>query len=275
MKRILLAISAVLTIYGQQAAAQIKSGTDTLIVDQVEYRITYDAKQVNDTTQTPYIYQKAQMRLDIGKNISRFYNQSYMDWAAQVKQMIYSGGGIDLSKAQPVRCMVWEFYKNYPEQGQTLYQESAGGVKYQCIEAVEAPEWQIVADSTASIIGYGCQLAKTQFKGRTWYAWYAEDLPLSEGPWKLCGLPGLILRAYDAQRQFSFEAVGLESLKGSEPLKYLKPQNKAEKVSQADLVKIKQREDGLQKYRDAKIYDADGNPIKPKARKKVFNPIER
>ncbi len=59
------------------------SGVDMLTLDQVKYRITYDAKQVNDTTQIPYIYRKAQMRLDIGSNITHFYNQSKEQWEQQ------------------------------------------------------------------------------------------------------------------------------------------------------------------------------------------------
>ena len=275
MKKVLILVVATLTVCSQRAMAQMKMGADTITVDQVDYRVTYDAKQVNDTTSTPYLYKRAQMRLDIGKNITRFYNYSKILWGEQVKQMIMSGGVIDLQKAEPVRCMDWEYYKNYPEQGKTLYLETVAMVNYQCIENVETPSWQIVPDSTASIIGYNCQMAKVQFKGRTWYAWYAEDIPVAEGPWKLCGLPGLVLRAYDAQRQFCLDAVGLESLKGSAPLQYVNKGNKPETVSQADLLKIKQREDGMQKFRDAKVYDKDGNPIKPKPRKKAFNPIEK
>ena len=274
MKKILMILAAILAIGSLTAKAQMRSGVDTLTLDQVKYRITYDAKQVNDTTQIPYIYRKAQMRLDIGSNITHFYNQSKEQWEQQVLQMILSGGVIDLRKAEPVKCMDFEFLKNYPKNGLTLFQDSWVLTTYHCIEKAETPDWQLIPDSTTTIIGYHCQLAKTNFKGRTWLAWYAEDIPVPEGPWKLCGLPGLILRAYDAQQQFYLNAIGLEDLKGKETLKYAKPE-KAEKVSQSDLTKIKLRDDGSEMLRDVKATDANGKPIKPKARKRVFNPIER
>lgn len=164
MKKILMILAVFLALGSLTAKAQMRSGVDTLTLDQVKYRITYDAKQVNDTTQIPYIYRKAQMRLDIGSNITHFYNQSKEQWEQQVLQMILSGGVIDLGKAEPVKCMDFEFLKNYPKNGQTLFQESWVLTTYHCIEKAETPDWQLIPDSTTTIIGYHCQLAKTNFK---------------------------------------------------------------------------------------------------------------
>ena len=259
MKKILMIQAAILAISNMTTKAQMRSGADTLKLDQVNYRITYEVKQVNDTTQTPYIYRQAQMRLDIGKNISYFYNLSQLQWSEQVTQ-----------------CMNWQFLKNYPEKGKTMFQETFAMNTYQCIEDTEIPDWQLVPDSSTAILNYPCQLAKANFKGRTWYAWYSEDIPISEGPWKLYGLPGLVLRAYDAQHQFYLNANGMEDLKGEIALTYEKKEKKAEIVSQADLTRIKQRGgDIADMYRDVKTTDENGNPIKMKPKKHVFNPIER
>ena len=275
MKKAFMILAAILALGSLTANAQMRSGVDTLTLDQVKYRITYDAKQVNDTTQTPYIYRRAQMRLDIGSNITHFYNLSQLQWEQQVLPMILSGGVIDLRKAVPVKCMNWEFFKNYPKKGETMYEEKYNLSHYCCIEKIETPNWQIIPDSATTIMNYPCQLAKANFKGRTWFAWYAEDIPVSEGPWKLHGLPGLILRAYDAQNQFYLNAIGMEDLKGKEPLKYAKSERKAEVVSQSDLTKLKQRDDGTEALRGEKVTDKNGKPIKLKPRKRIFNPIER
>ena len=280
MKKILMILAAIHALGSLTAKAQMRSGVDTLNLDQVKYRITYDAKQVNDTTQIPYIYRKAQMRLDIGSNITHFYNQSEKQWEQQVLQMFLTGGVIDLRKAEPVKCMDFEFLKNYPKNGQILFQESWAMRTYHCIEKDETPDWQLIPDSTATIIGYHCQLAKTNFKGRTWYAWYAEDIPLPEGPWKLIGLPGLTLKAYDENKEYSFTAIGMSTLTAPTPITF--PKAKREEISQKDLREFKEKfTPGMVletlNIKNIKIQDEKGNPIDMKKfmnKKNVFNPIE-
>ena len=54
-----------------------------------------------------------------------------------------------------------------------------------------------------------CVEATANYRGRTWTAWFAPEIPVQDGPWKLCGLPGLILEAHDANSDYIFEATGL------------------------------------------------------------------
>ena len=42
---------------------------------------------------------------------------------------------------------------------------------------------------------YLCKTAMCQLHGRKWTVRYTEDIPTTAGPWKLCGLPGLIVEA--------------------------------------------------------------------------------
>ncbi len=53
-----------------------------------------------------------------------------------------------------------------------------------------------------TIGGIPCLKAVTQFKGRGYTAWYAPSITSADGPWKLGGLPGLILEAYDDAEQW-------------------------------------------------------------------------
>ena len=65
--------------------------------------------------------------------------------------------------------------------------------------------WKL-QDSTKTIGEFKCQLAIGVFRGRTYHAWFTQDIPVRFGPWKLQGLPGLILEANDDQNRVSYRA---------------------------------------------------------------------
>ena len=102
-------------------------------------------------------------------------------------------------------------YKNHPAGAITV----TDGLREDQVtyrDTLNAQQWTIT-DSTREVLGYTCQQATADFRGRRWMAWFATDIPVSDGPWKLGGLPGLILEAYDEGQQHVFTAVGLERVK--------------------------------------------------------------
>ncbi len=66
-------------------------------------------------------------------------------------------------------------------------------------------KWEPIPDHQY-ILGYICNAAKTTFRGRTYVAYYAPELPYNDGPWKFGGLPGLILEVKDQSGEFHWEA---------------------------------------------------------------------
>ena len=56
---------------------------------------------------------------------------------------------------------------------------------------------------------YMCQKATTRFRGRDYEVWFAPEIPISFGPWKLNGLPGLILEVSDSSYQVYFHATSI------------------------------------------------------------------
>ena len=106
-------------------------------------------------------------------------------------------------------------YKNYPE-GRMTVTDGLILQDYRYVDSLHTQIWTM-GDSTREVLGYTCQQATADFRGRRWTAWFATDIPVSDGPWKLGGLPGLILEAYDEGQQHVFTAVGLERVK-DEPI---------------------------------------------------------
>lgn len=62
-------------------------------------------------------------------------------------------------------------------------------------------DWEIQKESK-SILGYRCTLATGEFRGRVYEAYFTEQIPLSSGPFKFKGLPGLILEIYNIENDF-------------------------------------------------------------------------
>ena len=67
-------------------------------------------------------------------------------------------------------------------------------------------DWQLRPE-TVEVCGYRCQKAETDFRGRHWTAYFTEEIPVSGGPMKFSGLPGLILKVEDSAHQHCFTAI--------------------------------------------------------------------
>ena len=77
-------------------------------------------------------------------------------------------------------------------------------------DSVPSIQWEFSPEESTSILGYECNKATADFAGRTYTAWFTSELPLPFGPYKFGGLPGLILKIEDSEKQFIWEAVGFE-----------------------------------------------------------------
>lgn len=100
-------------------------------------------------------------------------------------------------------------YKNYPS-GKLTHTEKICQDWFRYEEDLPSLEWELT-DSVTNVLGYECQSARCSFRGREWTVFYTEDIPLADGPWKLHGLPGLIMKASDEKGHYTFECIGIKS----------------------------------------------------------------
>ncbi|MGP1545617.1 MAG: GLPGLI family protein [Prevotella intermedia] len=222
MKRIILT-SAALALAVLTVSANPNKKDENKVIDKLKYTITYRTKSVRDTTKTDsegrYDYENDDMQLEVGEKVSYFYSATYRAYEEELRKSL-DGNNIQIETSSPARGnLSMEFYRGYPA-GKSTYLDEVLGEKFRITESLEQPKWDIIADSTKQILNYACQMARCKFKGRTWTAWFTADIPLDNGPWKLCGLPGLILRAYDAKQQYIFDCVGMKQAKEGENITY-------------------------------------------------------
>ncbi|GHE31853.1 GLPGLI family protein [Sphingobacterium griseoflavum] len=85
---------------------------------------------------------------------------------------------------------------------------NAGGannmVHFYYSEPQNVLDWDLLTD-TMTVMGYRCQKAVVDYGGRRWEAWFSTEIPISDGPYKFCGLPGLIVTIEDATSSWKFE----------------------------------------------------------------------
>ena len=179
------------------------------------------------------------MRLEIGRNLSKFYSQETVDYkilrstpegrkkigektndvfrrhgqaASQGKSDVEKLLIMDGLPSLKSECVV---YKNYPK-GEIYVQDAAGSSLLGYYTDDYTPQdWQIEPD-TMTYLGYHCQKATCTWRGRDYVAWFTSEIPVNDGPMKFFGLPGLIVKVADTDNAYSFELKGIE--KSSKPI---------------------------------------------------------
>src|SRR5690625_217000 len=79
------------------------------------------------------------------------------------------------------------------------------GTTQQINDTPPSLNWHIT-DESKEIGGYIAIKAEVTFRGRDFEAWFTPEIPISAGPWKLHGLPGMILEVNDKEGQYSWYA---------------------------------------------------------------------
>lgn len=177
-------------------------------IDKVQFVVQYQTKMITDTLNSEKVTEES-MILKIGTKSSEYYSYTrFVTDSLLQEQIKKSGNGlVRKNKADDLGIITYQIYKNYPA-GKITTLDKIGMNRFRCEEDNEVPAWQLLPD-TMTILSYPCQKAVCHFKGRDYEAWFTADIPRNEGPWKLHGLPGLILQAADRERHYTFECTGL------------------------------------------------------------------
>ncbi|MFT4031067.1 MAG: GLPGLI family protein [Siphonobacter sp.] len=84
------------------------------------------------------------------------------------------------------------YYMNFNTNELLSTELYSNGQRCYVKDIVPKLKWTLV-DEKKQIGPYKCQKATTTFRCATYEAWFTTDIPLPIGPWKISGLPGLIV----------------------------------------------------------------------------------
>ncbi len=197
----LLFFGIVCLLYKQNVCAQFIS-----LNDKAKYSVGYEMSYRLEEGKSQLVDEICV--LDVGSRVSCFHSRKE-DRASEILDSIgrngispYATGELLRERGYKGARMSSKVVKNYPQKGNLLYEISVLK-SFHCEEPMPKMDWKFIKGDT-TICGYACKKATSSFRGRHWTAWYAPKIPISDGPWKLHGLPGLILCAYEDKGDFRF-----------------------------------------------------------------------
>ncbi|CAK7023540.1 MAG: hypothetical protein PETM_00962 [Petrimonas sp.] len=227
-KKLIPVILSILFISINLQSAKVEKKNDKAFL-----RIVYTFTQ-KDYTRESLSSRTDTMALDIGPNLSEFYDMTAIAkdslkysvfQPAKVKSVtliknphiaesaINSNLNGNNNVFSPNSYISFTIFKDRDENHvYTLDKElRIGGISVFLDEEIYPQQWIIESD-TINILNYPCHIASTKFRGREYEVYFTQEIPVNEGPWKLYGLPGLILAAKTTDGIFSFKAIGIQEI---------------------------------------------------------------
>ncbi|HAL64614.1 MAG: Uncharacterized protein XD81_1480 [Bacteroidetes bacterium 38_7] len=203
-----------LTFFITSSIAQMvvspQSINDYKVVDSSKYVIKYSLDFTNNPDK-PEKKDSDIIVLEIGKCVSKSYSYNLFKFDS-----IYTNGknnGIESVRLLQKSVPPVEVFKNYPKgKMSVVYRSPFQGPVFKYVEDEFDFNWSIHLEKK-NILGYSCQKATTIFRGRKWTAWFSIEIPVSDGPWKFCGLPGLILSVSDDKEHYLYNCVSVNNKK--------------------------------------------------------------
>jgi GLPGLI family protein len=182
------------------------------VMDSAKLRVTYSLQYVPDSTKPQQILKDRKILL-IGDDLSHCYSH-YVRLADSALTADWDKGKASAPLKKPANVLGegYDIYFRYSSGKQTVLEPVTDLSTYWYAENDATPQW-VIGSETDTVLSYSCQKATTHFRGRDWTVWFSPAIPLNAGPWKLRGLPGLILKAADSKGHYVFECAGIAQLR--------------------------------------------------------------
>ena len=163
-------------------------------IDTAQFVAVYDYEcRTQDAEGTP-VTDRMQVVVQVGRTVTKSMPLSAYQ---RTDEITSADAAMEFQEAMLHMPTVWT---GYPE-GQTTVREFIFPHDYEGYESTPDIVWTLTND-TLTVSGYYCQTATCKFRGVAWTVCYTEEIPSSAGPWRLRGLPGLIVKAESEAHTF-------------------------------------------------------------------------
>jgi GLPGLI family protein len=189
--------------------------------DTAQILVHYKFSHLRDTGNRAHPYTE-NMVLFVGKASSsyRSYDRQLQNelYRRQMQEAINNSADGNIRLDHKITASGTEYYQFI--NSRKLVRKEVMMNSYIINDLLPVINWHISGDK-ANFAELHCQKATCHFKGRDYTVWFCPDLPVRVGPWKLNGLPGVIVEAYDAKKEvvFKFDKVEKAVLGAAKPIK--------------------------------------------------------
>lgn len=136
-------------------------------------------------------------------------------------------------------------------------------------ENIPSIEWELM-NVKKKIGDYECLKAVGSFRGRLYTAWYSPEVPVSYGPWKLGGLPGLIFECNDDKNDLHFLIKKIQKIDNKKNI-IIPPKNGVETLT---IEQYKEKLENGEKELEERLRSKIPRGVTVKLAKVRYNPME-
>jgi GLPGLI family protein len=173
------------------------------VIDTAQFVAIYDYECRTQNDEGQNITDKMRLAVQVGRTVVKSMpRSSYPVYDGDSKPDVAEG----FQEALMHMPTVWTGLPN----GQTTVREFIFPHDYEGYEPTPDIVWTL-SDDTLTVSGYLCQQATATFRGVEWRVWYTDEIPSSAGPWRLRGLPGLIVKAENDAHTFCLAELRMEA----------------------------------------------------------------
>lgn len=216
MKKALFLVSLCATITMNAPEAEYPKAENLQAIEKMQLRVQYDVDWHHDLKH-PEEVMHDKMYTEIGQSVCHSYIER--EWNNEVKfnKHFEESGKRGTNAFSALYSNIGETFVGYPKGMTTVIYSLDMLNAYMYEEETNKMEWTITNEKLDTLDCH-CKMATCKYAGREYKAWFTEDIPVSCGPWKLGGLPGLIVKAETLDGDYRFVLSGIEKIKESKDI---------------------------------------------------------